>query len=82
MFILVSSSFEFVTGELERITCGTFNFFTSFLSKLKIFGVVMIKLFESIFCMKSLYSYDSNRRGYSGFGVPQTVIIVFISTEE
>ena len=82
MIILVSSSFEFVTGELEVVPWWTSNFFTSFLSKLKIFGVVMIKLFESIFCMESLYLYDSNRRGYSGFGVPQTVIIVFIITEE
>ena len=82
MFILVSLSFEFVTGELEGVPWWTFNLFTTFLSKLKIFGVVMIKLFESIFCMKSLYLYDSNRRGYSGFGVPQTVIIVFIFTEE
>ena len=82
MFILVSLSFEIAIGELEGFPWGTSNFFTTFLSKLKIFCVVMIKLFESIFCMKSLYLYGTNRRGYSGFGVPQTVIIVFIFTEE
>ena len=29
MFVLVSLLFEFITGELERITYGIFNFFTS-----------------------------------------------------
>ena len=82
MFILVRKPLGFVTGEVDGITWWAFNFGKSYLFKLKIFGVVMIKLFESIFCMKSLYSYGSNRRGYSGFGVPQTVIIVFIFIEE
>ena len=50
MYVLVSSSFEFISGDLERI--------------------------------KSLCLHDSIRRGYSGFGVPQTVIIIFILTDK
>ena len=42
----------------------------------------MIKVFESIFRMKSLISYEYNRRGYSGWDMPQIVIIVSIFTEE
>ena len=44
MLILVRISFAFVTGELERITWGTFNFGTSFFVQTVVNDVLYVVL--------------------------------------